>query len=87
MVLAEIHANPTRVVGWFNEKLQKAWKCIFPLAEVSAKESGLLLTDPAWKEAKNPWWQFLTDLLITEEERFLVWESLPQSSPIPILCE
>ena len=54
MVLAEIHANPTRVVGSFNEKLQKAWKCIFPLTKVSVREGELLLTDPAWKEVKNP---------------------------------
>ena len=55
VVLAKIHANPTRVWGWSNHKLWRAWKFIFPLTEVGAKEGRLPWSDPAWKEASNPW--------------------------------
>lgn len=54
IVLAEIHSNSTHTMGWFNASLRKAWRFIFPLTEVSAKEGWLPLTDPALKEAKNP---------------------------------
>lgn len=86
-VLAEIKVNPTRTMGWFNKKLLKTWKFIFPLTEMSAKEGGLSLLDPAWKAVKNAWWNFMADLLMTEGERCWVWESLPQISPTPILFE
>ena len=55
VVIAKIHANLTRVWGWSNHKLWRAWKFIFPLTEVGAKEGRLPWSDPAWKEASNPW--------------------------------
>ena len=58
-------------------ELKKAWKWIFPLTEVSAREGDLPLSDPAWVMAKNPWWQFLVDISTIEKDRCLVWESLP----------
>lgn len=87
VVLAEICANPTHVMGWFNDKLRKAWKNIFPLTGRSAREGGLDLLDPAWTEARNPWWEFLTDTPLPKEECQLDWETLPQISPMPVLCE
>ena len=54
VVIAEIQANSTHEMGWFNDKLQKAWKFIFPLTIVSVREGSMSLTDPAWKEALNP---------------------------------
>lgn len=30
IVIVKIRANPTHVIGWFNNKLRKAWKLIFP---------------------------------------------------------
>lgn len=56
VVIAEIHVNPTRLMGWFNEKFRKAWKDIFPLTETTVREGGLVLSDPTWIEARNPWW-------------------------------
>ena len=86
MVLTEIQANPTRVMGWYNTEIKKAWKSIFLLTEVSVREGWLPLSDLAWREAKNPWWMFMTDTP-SPEERTLVRERLPQISFTPILCQ
>jgi len=74
-------------MGWFNHKLKKSWKSIFPLTEESAKRGSLPFSDPLRGVIPNPWWQFLTDGPSLEEERRIVWQSIPQISPIPILCE
>lgn len=87
VVLAKIHVNLTRVMGWFNNKLRKAWKNIFPLVEMSAREEGLDLSDWAWMEVRNPWWEFLMDTPLSEEECHLVRETLPQISLMLVLCE
>nr|POE88887.1 hypothetical protein CFP56_47440 [Quercus suber] len=87
VVLDKIPGNPTRVMGWVNNKLRKAWKNIFPLTETSAREGGLDLLDPMWTKARNTWWEFLTNTLLSEEERHLVRETLPQISLMPVLCK
>ena len=66
--------------------LRKVWKFIFPLTKVSAKEGWLPLTDLAGGEAKNPWWKFLANVPTPMEDHTLVWETLPQVSPVPLLC-
>jgi len=76
-----------RIMGWFNNKLQKAWRFIFSLIEVCIREGGLPLSDLAWKEVRHSWWQFLTDVPLPEEERWLVWEYLPQILTMPMLCK
>ncbi|KAK9997222.1 hypothetical protein SO802_021908 [Lithocarpus litseifolius] len=73
-------------MGWFNTNLRKSWKFIFSLTKVSAKEGWLPLTDPAWGEAKNPWWQFLADAPTSMKDQILVWEALPQVLPVLLLC-
>lgn len=73
-------------MGWFNTKLKYAWKFIFSLTEKSVREGGLPITNPTWREATNPWWSFLEDVPMLEEEHKLVWESLPQISQSPVLC-
>lgn len=71
VVLVEIRAYPTRTIGWFNKKLQLAWKFIFSLTERSAKEGRLSLLDPAWEAAKNPLWVFMANLPSVEGKRCL----------------
>lgn len=34
----------------------------------------------------NPWWQFIADMPSLNEEPKLVWESIPQISPMLVLC-
>lgn len=58
-VLAEACANPARVMGCFNDKFQRVWK-----TEMSAREGDLCLSGSTWLEATNPWWVFLTDVLL-----------------------
>ena len=76
----------THKMGWFNSDLKEAWRWIFPLTLVSAKLGKLPLSDPTWVEMKNLWWSHLTDVQETEEEKTLVWESIPQISSTSILC-
>ena len=45
-VIAKVRAYLTHVMGWFNNKLRKAWRLIFPLTEESAMIGHLPLTDP-----------------------------------------
>nr|POF10939.1 peroxisomal (s)-2-hydroxy-acid oxidase glo4 [Quercus suber] len=54
VVIVEIQANLTHVMGWFNNSLRKAWKYIFPLIAASAKDETMSPTNPAWKEVHNP---------------------------------
>ena len=58
VVLAEMRANQTQAVGWFNNKLRKAWKNIFPLTETNAREGGLDLSMSVWTKARISWWSF-----------------------------
>ena len=58
VVLAKICVNQTRAVGWFNNKLRKAWKNIFPLTKTSAREGGLNLSNSVWMKARISWWSF-----------------------------
>ena len=87
VVIMEIKANPTQEMGWFNHKLKDVWRLIFPLTEESAKLGTLPFLDPAWGLTPNPWWLFLMDEPLPEEERKVVWQTFPQISPNPILCE
>ena len=59
--IAEIKATPTHIMGWFEEELMKAWSHIFPLTPESRRNSSLPLSNPAWFNWHNPWWNFLTD--------------------------
>lgn len=68
VVIAEIRAKPTHVMGWFQRKLAIAWRNIFRLTEDSARLGFLPLTDPTWGKMLNSWWQFLVDDLSSEEE-------------------
>ena len=45
IVIAKVKANPTHVIGWFNNKLRKAWRLIFPLTEESTRMGHLPFTD------------------------------------------
>lgn len=87
VVIFEIRAKPTHVMGWFNSRLVKVWKFIFPLTAKSVKDGMMALTNLAWKEVLNPWWDFLMDVHSPMEEHRLKWELLPQISPMPILCD
>lgn len=87
VVITEIRANPTHLMGWFNIKMRKSWRFIFPLIEESAAKGYLQMTDPFWGRILNPWWEFLTDGLSPKEQRTTVWRTIPQISATPILCE
>ena len=65
----------------------KGWRFTFPLTEKSTTIRYLLVIDPLWGKIPNPWWEFLEDAPLPEEERQTVWRSAPQVSPMPILCE
>ena len=45
--IAEIKANPTHIMGWFEEDLMKAWSHIFPFTLESRRNGFLPLSDPA----------------------------------------
>lgn len=47
VIVEEIRARPTHTMGWFNPKLRKAWKMVFPLTPTSSALGHLHLTDPA----------------------------------------
>ena len=47
VVIDEVRARPTHKMGWFNAKLRKAWKLIFPLTPRSVTMGFLPLTDLA----------------------------------------
>lgn len=51
------------------------------------KKGSLPLSDPLWGVMSNPWWQFLIDDPTLKEERRVVWQSIPQISPTPVLCK
>ena len=87
MVIAEIRAKLTHVMGWFNRKLAIAWRNIFPLTANSARLGFLPLMDPTWGKMPNSWWQFLANSLSLEEEQRNVWRVLPQVLQVPMLCE
>ena len=87
IVIEEIQANPTQVLGWFNHKLCKAWKWIFPLTPLSMKTGCLPLTNSTWGLMENPWWSHLSDTPELEEVRRIVWETIPRIHLAPMLCE
>lgn len=62
VVIAKIQANPTHVIGWFNDILRKEWKYIFLLMAAIARDRTMSPIDLAWKKVHNPWWSFLMDL-------------------------
>lgn len=61
VVILEIRANPTHVMGWFSTKLRKAWELIFPLTATSRSLGYLPLTNLTWGRMLNPWLSFLID--------------------------
>nr|POE55078.1 hypothetical protein CFP56_26659 [Quercus suber] len=87
VIIEEIRAHPTHTIGWFNPKLRKAWKLLFPLTPTSSTLGYLQLVDPTWGRMTDPWWKFLSDTPSPEEARTLVWNLIPQISVTPILCE
>lgn len=87
VVITEIRANPTHVMGWFNIKVRKAWKFIFPLTKESATKGYLPMTGPLWGRILNSWWEFLTDGLLPKEQKTTVWRTIPQILTTLILCE
>ena len=87
VIIEEIRAHPTRPMGWFNAKLLKAWKLLFPLTLTSAVLGFLPLLDSAWGTMEEPSWKFHSDTPGVEEANKLVWNNIPQISPMPILCE
>ena len=87
IIILEIQVNPMCVMGWFKNKIKEAWKFIFPFTKESTAKGYLLVIDPLWGQILNPWWDFLTNGLASEEERSIVWRPIPQISPTPILCE
>ena len=64
-------------MGWFNEDLMKAWKHLFPLTPISMELGSLPLTNPAWFNWENPWWNFLSDIPSRNESNILGWRGLP----------
>nr|POE60661.1 uncharacterized protein CFP56_41048 [Quercus suber] len=77
----------THKMGWFNAKLRKARKLIFPLTLRSAIMGLLPLTNLAWGMMTNPWWSFVSNTPGQEEEIALVWKTIPQIAPTPMLCD
>lgn len=54
IMLAEIRANQTRILGFFSINFKKDWKDVFPLTEKNVKEGWIPLSDLAWRVATNP---------------------------------
>lgn len=77
ITINEIKATPTHTMGWFEEDLMKAWKHIFPLTPISRELGFLPLTDPAWFNWENPWWNFLSDIPSRKASNILGWRELP----------
>ena len=69
--IAEIIASPTHIMGYFEEELMMAWSHIFPLTPESRRNGYLPLSDPAWFNWHNPWWNFLTDRPSRKESQIL----------------
>ena len=78
--IVEIKATPTHIMGYFEEELMMAWSHIFPLTPESRRSGYLPLSDPAWFNWHNPWWNFLTDRPSRKESQILGWRGLPSRS-------
>lgn len=73
VVLAKIMVCPTWFMGWFNKKVQSAWKLILSLMVRNAKEGSLSLQNLAWEAVKIPWWLLMAELPTMEGKRCLIW--------------
>ena len=73
VVLAKIMVCPTWFMGWFNKKVQSAWKLILSLMVRNAKEGSLSLQNLAWEAVKIPWWVLMAELPMMEGKRCLIW--------------
>lgn len=78
--IAEIKATPTYIMGCFEEELMKAWSHIFLLAPESRMNDYLPLSDLAWFNWHNPWWNFLINKPSRKESQILGWRGLPLRS-------
>lgn len=67
-VIAQIRAAPTETPGWFEEELGQAWKHLFPITPTTIKSGDLALDHPLWNHTPNPWWKFITDILVVSWE-------------------
>ena len=54
VVLEEICARPTHMMGWFSPIQTKAWEFTLLLTETSARTGTSALTDPAWALMEQP---------------------------------
>ena len=87
IVIAKKGANLTRVMGWFNAKLRKAWKFVFPLTESNVTERSFPLTDAFGGRSQTRVGCYHLMVPLLEEEHQSVWETIPQISSNPTLCK
>lgn len=67
-LIAQIRATSTETSGWFKEEMGRAWKHIFPSTPSNIKIGNLALDHLAWNLIPNPWWKFLTNVLVVSME-------------------
>lgn len=81
-----IRTSPTKIIGWFNLDLMKAWKFIFPATQESIRDGSLPLSDPTWSNWPNPWWMFLTDRSTPIKRSSPIWKIMLHPYPLLTLC-
>ena len=80
IIIVEIKVTPTHIMDWFEEELMKAWSHIFLLTSKIWMNGYLTLSDPAWFNWHNLWWNFLSDKTSRKESQILGWKGLPLRS-------